>query len=449
MKICVIGTGYVGLVGSAVFADWGNQVIGVDNNPEKIKMIESGTMPIFEPGLKELVSKNISNGNLKFTNSLKDGIADAEIVFICVGTPMSEDGSADLKYIYQVADEIALEMKTPKIISIKSTVPVGTNRKVRDYIKSKTNIDFDSVSVPEFLREGSSIEDMNKTDRTVIGSDNKEAIEKVAKLFEHLGSPIVKCDLESAELIKYAANSFLATKISFINEIAQICDLSGADVTKVAEGMGLDSRIGPKFLNASIGYGGSCFPKDVQALFKTSENLGYHFNILDSVMKTNKNQKYYFLAKIKQIYGDNLAGKKVAALGLAFKNDTDDIRESVAIDIVKILLDLGAEVKAFDPEAMPNSKKVLGETRISYENSKEAALKDTDFLVVLTEWKEFKDLDQNLILGLRDKNVFDGRNLLDGVKLKELGINYFCIGKKWKKFCILSQHSQISLRLLF
>jgi UDPglucose 6-dehydrogenase len=430
MKICVIGTGYVGLVGSSVFADWGNQVIGVDNNPEKIKMIESGVMPIFEPGLKELVAKNIDNGNLKFTNSLSEGISDAEIIFICVGTPMGEDGSADLKYIYQVADEIALNMKTPKIISIKSTVPVGTNRKVREYIKSKTSVDFSSVSVPEFLREGSSIEDMNQTDRTVIGSDDLEAIEKVASLFEHLNSPIIKCDLESAELIKYASNSFLATKISFINEIAQICDLSGADVTKVALGMGLDSRIGPKFLNASIGYGGSCFPKDVLALYKTSQDLGYHFNILDSVMGTNKNQKYYFINKIKKIYGSDLKGKKVAALGLAFKNDTDDIRESVALEIVKILKDMGAVINVFDPEAMPNTKKVLGEDSINYMDKSEDVFNDSDFLVVLTEWKEFKDIHNDSLLKLRDKNIFDGRNLLDGSKIKELGINYYSIGRK-------------------
>ena len=430
MKICVIGTGYVGLVGSAVFSDWGNQVVGVDNNPEKIKMIEQGVMPIFEPGLKELVSKNIQNGNLRFTNSLAEGIKEAEVIFICVGTPMSDDGSADLKYIYQVADEIAQNMQTPKIISIKSTVPVGTNRKVREYIKSKTSVEFATVSVPEFLREGSSIEDMNQTDRTVIGSDDIVAIEKVASLFEHLKSPIVKCDLESAELIKYASNSFLATKISFINEIAQICDLSGADVSKVAYGMGLDSRIGPKFLNASIGYGGSCFPKDVLALYKTSEDLGYHFNILDSVMGTNKNQKYYFLNKIKKIYGDNLNGKKVAVLGLAFKNDTDDIRESVAIEVVRLLREMGALINVFDPEAIPNSKKVLGEENISYLNSKEEVFNDSDFLVILTEWKEFKDITPENLLKLRDRNIFDGRNLFDGPKVKELGINYYSIGRK-------------------
>jgi len=430
MKICVIGTGYVGLVGSAVFADWGNQVIGVDNNPDKIKMIEAGEMPIFEPGLKELVAKNVASGNLKFTTSLADGINESEIIFICVGTPMGEDGSADLKYIYQVAEEIAQNMKTPKIISIKSTVPVGTNRKVREFIKSKTSVDFASVSVPEFLREGSSIEDMNQTDRTVIGSDDLNAIEKVASLFSHLNSPIVKCDLESAELIKYASNSFLATKISFINEIAQICDLSGADVSKVAYGMGLDSRIGPKFLNASIGYGGSCFPKDVLALFKTSSDFGYHFNILDSVMNTNKNQKYYFLNKIKKVYGDNLKGKKVAALGLAFKNDTDDIRESVAIEVVKILREMGAIINAFDPEAMPNSKKVLGEEHINYLSRKEEVFQDSDLLVILTEWKEFKDISSENLLKLRDKNIFDGRNLLEASKIRDLGINYYSIGRK-------------------
>ena len=430
MRICVIGTGYVGLVGSSVFADWGNEVIGVDNNPEKIKMIESGVMPIFEPGLRELVAKGISSGNLRFTDSLKAGINDAEIIFICVGTPMGEDGSADLKYIYQVADEIALEMKTPKIISIKSTVPVGTNKKIREYIKNKTSVEFDSVSVPEFLREGSSIEDMNQTDRTVIGSNSPEAIEKVSRLFEHLNSPIVKCDLESAELIKYASNSFLATKISFINEIAQICDLSGADVSKVAQGMGLDSRIGPKFLNASIGYGGSCFPKDVQALYKTSSDLGYHFNILESVIKTNKDQKHYFIEKIKKVYGEGLKGKTISCLGLAFKNDTDDIRESVAIEVVRILRDMGAEIKAFDPEAMPNSKKVLGDSGITYCATKEDAVTNSDFLVILTEWREFKELQDSVLISVKDKNIFDGRNLLDRTKLGNLGINYYCIGKK-------------------
>jgi len=429
MKICVIGTGYVGLVGSAVFSDWGHEVIGIDNNSQKLEMIQRGEMPIYEPGLKELVLKNIENGKLKFSNSLKDGINDAEIIFICVGTPMDLDGRADLKYIYQVADEIATHMKEPKIISIKSTVPVGTNRKVREYIKSKTNIEFYSVSVPEFLREGSSIEDMNKTDRTVIGSDNLEAIEKVASLFTHLNSPIVKCDLESAELIKYAANSFLATKISFINEISQICDLSGANVSRVAEGMGLDSRIGPKFLNASIGYGGSCFPKDVQALFRTSSDLGYSFQILDSVMKANKNQKYTFIQKIKKVYGENLSGKQVAVWGLAFKNDTDDVRESVAVEVVRILRGMGAIIKAFDPAASETGKQVLGESSITYCQTKEECLINSDFLVILTEWKEFVVQDTSILTSLKDRNIFDGRNLLNRDLVTNAGMNYFCIGK--------------------
>ena len=429
MKICVIGTGYVGLVGSAVFSDWGHEVIGVDNNPQKLEMIQKGIMPIYEPGLKELVLKNIENGKLKFANTIAEGIKDAEIIFICVGTPMDIDGRADLKYIYQVADEIAKNIKEPKIISIKSTVPVGTNRKVRDYIKSKTNVEFFSVSVPEFLREGSSIEDMNKTDRTVIGSDSLEAIEKVASLFTHLNSPIVKCDLESAELIKYAANSFLATKISFINEISQICDLSGADVSRVAEGMGLDSRIGPKFLNASIGYGGSCFPKDVQALYRTSSDFGYSFQILDSVMKANKNQKYTFIQKIKKIYGENLSGKKIAVWGLAFKNDTDDVRESVAIEIVRILRGMGAEINAYDPAALETGKAVLGESSIRYYESKEECLNNTDFLVILTEWKEFAVKNVDVFSSLKDKTIFDGRNLLNKEMILNSGFKYFCIGK--------------------
>jgi UDPglucose 6-dehydrogenase len=427
MKICVIGTGYVGLVGSAVFSDWGHSVIGVDNNLQKLEMIQNGEMPIYEPGLKELVTKNLQNGNLRFTSSLEEGVNNAEIIFICVGTPMDIDGRADLRYVYQVSEEIAKHMKEPKIISIKSTVPVGTNRKVREFIKSKTNVDFYSVSVPEFLREGSSIEDMNKTDRTVIGSDSLEAIEKVASLFTHLNAPIVKCDLESAELIKYASNSFLATKISFINEISQICDLSGADVSRVAQGMGLDSRVGPKFLNASIGYGGSCFPKDVQALYRTSSDLGYNFQILGSVMGANKNQKYTFIEKIKKVYGENLSGKTVAVWGLAFKNDTDDIRESVAIEVVRILRGMGAKIRAYDPAAISNAKKVLGEEGIVFTNNKEECLDNSNFLVILTEWKEFITSDINLIKKV--ETIFDGRNLLDVELMKKENIKYFCIGK--------------------
>lgn len=429
MKICVIGTGYVGLVGSAVFSDWGHSVIGIDNNIEKLEMIKKGDMPIYEPGLKELVLKNLENGNLKFSSNIEEGIENSDIIFICVGTPMDTDGRADLKYIYIVADEIAKYMKSPKIISIKSTVPVGTNRKVREYIKSKTNVEFDSVSVPEFLREGSSIEDMNKTDRTVIGSDSIEAIEKVASLFSHLKSPIVKCDLESAELIKYASNSFLATKISFINEISQICDLSGADVSRVAEGMGLDSRIGPKFLNASIGYGGSCFPKDVQALYKTSSDLGYSFQILDSVMKANKNQKFTFVNKIKKLYGENLSGKTVAVWGLAFKNDTDDVRESVAVEVVRILRGMGAKINAYDPAALETGKSVLGEESITYKRSKEECLEGCEFLTILTEWGEFKELDYSLLNKLNGKVIFDGRNLLTRSEVEKQGIKYICIGK--------------------
>jgi len=270
---------------------------------------------------------------------------------------------------------------------------------------------------------------MNKTDRTVIGSDNLEAIEKVASLFTHLNSPIVKCDLESAELIKYAANSFLATKISFINEISQICDLSGANVSRVAEGMGLDSRIGPKFLNASIGYGGSCFPKDVQALFRTSSDLGYSFQILDSVMKANKNQKYTFIQKIKKVYGENLSGKQVAVWGLAFKNDTDDVRESVAVEVVRILRGMGAIIKAFDPAASETGKQVLGESSITYCQTKEECLINSDFLVILTEWKEFVVQDTSILSSLKDRNIFDGRNLLNRDLVTNAGMNYFCIGK--------------------
>lgn len=433
MRICVIGTGYVGLVGAAVFSDWGNSVVGVDIDAEKIERIKKGEMPIYEPGLSEIVSKSISQDRLSFTTSLADGIRDAEIVFVCVGTPQSDTGDADLSAVWKVAEEIGKNLKEYKVIVMKSTVPVGTNEKVKKVIEDnlERNIEFDVASNPEFLREGYSVEDMQNPDRTIIGSDSQRALSKLRQLYEHLERPIVECDLRSSEMIKYASNAFLASKISFINEMAQICEKSGADISVVSKGMGLDSRIGPRFLSAGIGYGGSCFPKDVAALYKTSSDQAYDFKLLRGVMEVNENQKNYFVSKIIRYLGTNLSGKTIGALGLAFKENTDDIRDSVAIEIIKMLRGLGAYIKVYDPQAMYNAKKVLGEVNIKYCLDKYEVLEDADALVILTEWKEFSSLDLIRVRELlKSPVIFDGRNILDRKKVESLDFTYFAIGKR-------------------
>ena len=420
MKICVIGTGYVGLVGAAVFSDWGNEVIGVDIDAEKIERIKKGDMPIYEPGLSEIVLKNISENRLSFTTSLSEGVEKSDVIFICVGTPQSETGDADLSAVWKVAEDIGKNLNNYKVIVTKSTVPVGTNEKMKKVIKDNltTNVDFDIVSNPEFLREGYSVEDMKNPDRTVIGSDSEKAFSIMRSLYEHLGKPIVECDLKSAEMVKYASNAFLASKISFINEMAQICERSGADVSVVAKGMGLDSRIGPKFLNAGIGYGGSCFPKDVAALYKTSTDQAYDFKLLRGVMEVNEIQKNYFVSKITRYFGKNLSGKTIGVLGLAFKENTDDIRDSVAVEIVKQLRGLGAAIKAFDPQAMFNAKGVLGTTNIEYCLDKYEVMDNADALFILTEWKEFANIDLERVKAmLKNPVIFDGRNLLDSYTL--------------------------------
>ncbi|MBW6442100.1 UDP-glucose/GDP-mannose dehydrogenase family protein [Patescibacteria group bacterium] len=433
MKICVIGTGYVGLVGAAIFSDWGNEVIGVDIDAEKIERIKKGEMPIYEPGLSEIVLKNISENRLTFTTSLSEGVKNSEIIFICVGTPQSETGDADLSAVWKVAEDIGKNLDGYKVIVTKSTVPVGTNEKVKKVVKENLtyHVDFDIVSNPEFLREGYSVEDMRNPDRTVIGSESERAFAVMRSLYEHLGKPIVDCDLKSAEMVKYASNAFLASKISFINEMAQICERSGADVSIVAKGMGLDNRIGPKFLNAGIGYGGSCFPKDVAALYKTSTDQAYDFKLLRGVMEVNEIQKSYFVSKITRFFGSNLSGKTIGALGLAFKENTDDIRDSVAVEIVKILRGLGAYIKVYDPQAMYNAKKVLGETSIKYCLDKYEVMEEADGLAILTEWKEFGNIDlEKVKLALRNPVIFDGRNILDKEKVESLGFTYFAVGKR-------------------
>ena len=433
MKICVVGTGYVGLVGAAIFSDWGNPVIGVDKDENKIGRIKAGEMPIYEPGLSEIVLKNIKEGSLSFTTSLAEGVKESEVVFICVGTPQSESGAADLSAVWSVAKEIAQNMNGYKVIVIKSTVPVGTNERVKKIIQENLsgNCDFDVASNPEFLREGCSVEDMRNPDRNVIGSDSPKALSILRSLYEHLEKPIVECDLRSAEMIKYASNAFLATKITFVNEMAQVCERAGADISVVSKGMGLDRRIGHYFLNAGIGYGGSCFPKDVAALYKTSSDQDYDFNLVRGVMNVNKSQKEYFLQKVFRYYGKNLSNKRFAVLGLAFKNDTDDIRESVAIEIVKYLRGAGALLSVYDPQAMYNSKQILGDNGIKYCLDKYETLEGSDALFILTEWKEFASLDlEKVKLTLREPVIFDGRNLLDWRKVESLGFTYFAVGKR-------------------
>jgi len=433
MKLAFVGTGYVGLVGAAVFADWGNEVVGIDIDSAKIERIKSGDMPIYESGLSELVLKNVNEGRLSFTTSLTDGILNADIIFICVGTPQSDSGDADLSAVWSVALEIGRTLSDYKVIVIKSTVPVGTNEKVKRIIQENLvrNVEFDIVSNPEFLREGYSVEDMQNPDRTVIGSDSQKALDIMRGLYSHLKSPILACDFRSAEMIKYASNAFLATKISFINEIGQICERAGADVEAVANGMGLDNRIGPRFLKAGIGYGGSCFPKDVAALYKTSSDQDYDFKLLRGVMEVNERQRNHLVSKVIRMYGKNLSGKTFGVLGLAFKENTDDIRESIAIKVVRSLRGFGAYLKVYDPKAMYNAKQELGEVRIKYCLGKEEVMEDADALFILTEWKEFGNIDLDRAKELLHAPViFDGRNVLNKIEVEKRGFVYFAVGKR-------------------
>lgn len=434
-RITIIGTGYVGLVSAAVFADWGNDVMCLDVNQEKIEKIKQGIMPIYEEGLEELVKKVYENGNFKPTTNYEEAIAHGDIIFICVGTPSNQSGAADLSYVYSVAESIGKLMKENqyKIIVTKSTVPVSTNLKVEKKIKEAAGsrtIVFDVASNPEFLREGTSIHDANHPDRVVLGSKSQTALDTLGSLYEHLDCPIVKTDLASAELIKYAANAFLATKIAFINEISQICERTNANVMSVAQGMGLDNRIGPKFLNAGIGYGGSCFPKDVEALYRTSNENMYDFRLLRGVMDANTRQKYHFIEKIFNKYGENLSGKSFGILGAAFKNGTDDVRKSPAIEVIRVLKGAGASLKLFDPAALENAKKELGLDYLSFCENDYEVFAGVDAVVILTEWKEFVGLDYaRLKTQMNNPTIFDGRNLLNPSQMKNLGIEYYSVGR--------------------
>ncbi|MFH1955719.1 MAG: UDP-glucose/GDP-mannose dehydrogenase family protein [Patescibacteria group bacterium] len=431
MKISVIGTGYVGLVTGAVFADWGHTVICADIDKKKIKLLKKGSMPIYEEGLKELVVRNVKEGRLFFTTEVEDAIKKSETIFIAVGTPSNQGGSADLTAVSAVANAIGENLNFYKIIVTKSTVPVGTNEKIKQIIADNVHLDkFDVVSNPEFLREGTAIFDANNVDRVVLGSDSKKALDKIATLYTHLNVPIIKSDFRSAELIKYASNAFLATKISFINEIARICDKTKADVKVVADGMGYDKRIGRSFLNAGLGYGGSCFPKDVEALYRTSSDQEYDFRLLRGVMDVNERQKYFFVEKITDYFG-NLSGKTLACLGTAFKNNTDDIRKSVAIEVIKILRGEGAKIRVFDPAALQNAKTILGNDVVYYAKDIYDAIEGADGICILTEWQEFALLDLDKVKKISSvKVIFDGRNILDPQKVKEVGFEYVGIGRR-------------------
>lgn len=429
MNICVIGTGYVGLVTGTCLADLGNKVICVDVDKEKINKLKKGIMPIYEPGLEELVKNNQKEQRISFTTDLKEGVRKSSIIFIAVGTPPRENGEANLIYVEGVACRIALCMTSYKLIVEKSTVPVETGEWVKHTVKIKNRhkVPFDVASNPEFLREGSALEDFMHPDRIVIGVESKKAKEILTELYRPLNAPIVVTDIKSAEIIKHASNSFLATKISFINAVSNICEKVGADVEKVAEGMGLDKRIGRAFLNAGVGFGGFCFPKDLAAFIRISEKLGYDFGLLKEAEKINEGQKRLLVKKIEE----NLwivKGKTIGVLGLSFKPNTDDIRFAPSLDVIQMLLNEGANIKVFDPQAMGRAKKVLKGVKFCknpYETARAA-----DCLVVMTEWNEFEELDfKKLRRLLRQPLVIDGRNIYEPEVMKKLGFKYICIGR--------------------
>lgn len=433
MKIAVVGTGYVGLVTGTCFAETGNTVTCIDIDEKKIEKLNSGTITIYEPGLEKLFLRNQREGRLKFTTNLAEGIADAKIIFLALPTPPGGDGSADLKYVLGVAEDLGKLLKDYKVIVDKSTVPVGTAEKVKAAIEKNYKDEFDVVSNPEFLREGVAVDDFMRPDRVIIGTASEKAKKLIGDLyapFVRQGNPIIFMDERSAELTKYAANSFLATKISFMNEVSRLCETLGADVDMVRRGLGSDERIGKRFLFPGIGYGGSCFPKDVQALVKTAEDINYDFKILKAVMHVNETQKTALIPRIKKYFNNKLAGKKIAVWGLSFKPNTDDIREAPALNIIAGLKKEGVVITAFDPEAMNNVKAFPGMDIIFTDNQYDA-LKDCDALIIATEWSEFRTPDFEKMMGLmKSKVIFDGRNVFDLEQMKELGFYYESIGRK-------------------
>jgi len=432
MKITVVGTGYVGLVTGTCFAETGNKVTCVDIDKTKVEKLSAGQITIFEPGLEKIFLRNIKEGRLHFTTAIESVIDESEILFLALPTPPGADGSADLKYILGVADQLGKIMKGYKVIVNKSTVPVGTADKVRAAIAKNYHGDFDVVSNPEFLREGVAVDDFMKPDRVVVGTRSETAKKLMSDLYApyvRQGNPVIFMDERSSELTKYAANSFLATKISFMNEVAQLCERMGADVDMVRRGIGSDDRIGKRFLFPGIGYGGSCFPKDVQALIKSSDEVGYDFEILKAVEKVNAIQKLHLVEKIKSYYKGELKGKHFALWGLAFKPNTDDIREAPALSIIYALISLGATIKAYDPEAMANVQGQIGD-KIVYAESQYHALENADALIIATEWSEFRTPDfERLDQTIKHKVIFDGRNLFEVEKMRERGYYYESIGR--------------------
>lgn len=430
MKLAIIGTGYVGLVTGTCFADLGNNVVCADNDAKKIDTLKAGGVPIYEPGLEELIKKNLKSGRLEFTDDIKTAIQSAEIIFICVGTPSLEDGSADLTGVENVSKDIAEHIDSYKLIVEKSTVPVETGEWVRHTIEKfmRSGCEFEIASNPEFLREGSAIKDFMSPDRVVVGVESERAEKLMRELYGPLDTKMVVTNIKGAEIIKHAANSFLATKISFINALSNICDLTGADVEQVAEGIGLDSRINRHFLKAGIGFGGSCFPKDLKAFIHISEKLGYDFGLLREVEKINGSQKDLAINKISKMLW-NISGKVIGVWGLAFKPDTDDIRSSPAIEIIHSLISRGAVIRAYDPVAMENTRKEA-EGSIEYCSNAYEAARGADCVVLMTEWNEFKEIDWQKVKSLMNQPVvLDGRNIYDPEKMKAMGFSYSAIGR--------------------
>jgi UDPglucose 6-dehydrogenase len=431
MNICVVGTGYVGLVTGAVFADLGNDVVCVDNDRAKVERLHRGVLPIYEPGLEEMVTRNAADGRIAFTTELAAAVRQSDVIFIAVGTPPKESGETDLSHVEAVAAEIGRTMDRYKVVVNKSTVPVGTGELVREVIirHQPRPIEFDVVSNPEFLREGSAIEDTLRPDRIVIGAPTQQVAMTLVELYAPLERPMIITDLPSAEVIKYASNAFLATKISFINAIANVCEAAGADVSHVMKGVGLDSRIGLAFLQPGLGYGGSCFPKDVDSLIHTASQLGYDFKLLRSVVEINRERAAHLIEMMTKALGP-LEDKTIAVLGLAFKPNTDDMREAKSVEVIRALCQSGVHVRAYDPVAMDNARSLLPES-VAFSDSAYAAAEGADAVVLITEWNEFKFLNLERLRGLlRRPLVFDGRNVWEPERMRRLGFEYHSLGRK-------------------
>jgi len=432
MKLAVVGTGYVGLVTGTCFAESGNQVVCIDIDAEKVKLMKEGKVPIYEPGLDTLFERNIAQERLSFTTNLEEGIREAKVIFLALPTPPGADGSADLQYVLDVSKKLGPMLKEYTVIVNKSTVPVGTADKVRNAVAENCKVEFDVVSNPEFLKEGYAVEDFMKPDRIVIGTRShraREIMEKLYKPFVRQGNPIIFMDERSSEMTKYAANAFLATKITFMNEIANLCDRVGANVDMVRRGIGTDVRIGKHFLYSGIGYGGSCFPKDVQAIVKTAHENDMNLEILEAVIRINEKQKTVLIPKMKEYFGGSLKGRRVAIWGLAFKANTDDIREAPALYIIEELLKEGAEVVVHDPEALNNVRKLFGD-KIKYSELQYEALDEADCLMIVTDWQSFRNPNFGKVaIKLKNKVIFDGRNLFEHDEMAEIGFTYFSIGR--------------------